>query len=409
MPSFLPDGRHFLFIARLNSAPAEGHQILVGSIDGGEPSPLMRSPAAAESASGQLLFLRDRTLMAQDFDPTRLRLSGEARPLAENVSIMGGAAKALFSVSQAGVLVVGRGPAPNPAARLEWVDRAGKRLGGLGDRAPWDTAAISPDGRSVAALMTDDKIGTNDVWVFDVARGLKTRTTFGPANHSPPRWSPDGRWVYYATSFGSQQSLNRRAATGSGNEELLAESEEPVQPLDVSADGRTLAYKQLGASGFRLWMLPLTGERKPYPFLKEVFNDTDAVFSPDGRWIAYTSNESGQSQVYLTPFPDGGGKWQISADGDFVHPRWRKGGRELIFQDWRTNKLFAVSVSVAGAVPEFGQLEELFSTPPPIAGMGARFDPSADGRTFLLVRPEETRESGALTLIVNWTAELKRK
>jgi len=289
------------------------------------------------------------------------------------------------------------------------VDRSGKRLDGLGDRAPWDTAAISPDGRSVAALMTDEKIGTNDVWVFDVARGLKTRTTFGPANHSPPRWSPDGRWVYYATSFGSQQSLNRRAATGSGSEELLFASEEPVQPLDVSADGRTLAYKQLSSSGFRLWMLPLTGERKPYPFLKEVFNDTDAVFSPDGRWIAYTSNESGQSQVYLTPFPDGGGKWQISADGDFVHPRWRKGGRELIFQDWRTNKLFAVSVSVAGAVPEFGQLEELFSTPPPIAGMGARFDPGADGKTFLIVRPEETRESGSLTLVVNWTAEPKPK
>jgi serine/threonine protein kinase/Tol biopolymer transport system component len=408
-PSFLPDGRRFLFVARLNSAPTEGHQILVGSIDGGEPRPVVRSPAAAEYASGYLLYLRDRVLVAQRFDLDRLELTGEVRPLAENVTMLSGAAKALLSVSEAGVLVVGSGSVQYPGARLEWVDRAGKKLGELGDRALWDLAVISPDGKSVAGEAIDENVGTSDIWILDVGRGLRSRFTFDPGNDNVPCWSPDGRWLVYVGDRGSEHGLYRKPVTGSGDEELLFASKEIVLPTDVSPDGRTLAFKQLGETGYRIWMLPLTGERKPRLFLNTVFGDTDAVFSPDGHWVAYTSSETGQSQVYVTPFPDGGRKWQVSAKGDLVHPRWRQGGRELIFQDLRTNKLFAVTVTIAGGTPEFGPSEELFSATPPYAGLGARFDPSADGKKFLIVRPEETRESGSLTLIVNWTAELKGK
>ncbi len=410
LPFFLPDGAHFLFLARLGGAsPVEGNQILVGSVDGGEPKPILRSPAAAEYASGYLLFMRDAALMAQRFDPSRLSLLGEPHPVAESVSIVRGAAKGTFSASQTGVLVAHIGDSIVLGADLEWVDRAGKTLAPLSEHAPFDEAVISPDGRNVAVSVLDFKFGTHDIWICDVARNLRTRFTFEPGEELAPRWAPDGRSITYVAGRGAQQGLFRKQVEGTATEELLYASETVKVPSGFSPDGKLLAFAELGQdTNFDIWILPLTGERKPYVFLKTTFSEGGAVFSPDGKWIAYQSNESGKSEVYVTPFPGPGRKWQVSAQGG-GYPAWRQGGREIVYQEMQSNKVFSVPVAFRGDTPDFGRAAELFVAPPPLAGIAARFDSAADAKKFMVVRQGKQREAQALTLVVNWTAELEGK
>ncbi len=410
LPFFLPDGRHFLYLARLGSAlPAEGHQIFVGSLDGGESKALLSSPTAAEYASGYLLFLRDRDLMAQRFDPKSLALEGEAHPVAENVSVLTGAAKANFSASQAGVLVAQIGAAVVLGAQLEWTDRAGKLLGTLADRDAYDEVSVSPDGRSVAVSQIDLKAGTHDIWICDVARNLKTRFTFDPGEELTPRWAPGGRSLVYVAGRGAQQGLYRKEIGGSGVEELLYASETVKVPSGFSPDGKLLAFNEVGTdTGLDIWILPLTGDRKPYPFLKTNFNESNAVFSSDGKWLAYNSNESGRAEVYVTPFPGPGRKWQVSTQGG-AYPEWRQGGREILYQDLKTNEIMAVPVAFKGDAPDFGAARELFTATPPLAGFARRYDATADGKKFIMIRPNQTRETGSLTLVVGWTAELEGK
>ena len=229
--------------------------------------------------------------MAQRFDPQRLALQGEARPVAENVSVLTGAAKAIFSASQTGVLVAQIGAVVVLGAQLEWTDRSGKPLGTLADAAAYDEVSISPDGRSVAVSAIDLKAGTHDLWICDVARNLKTRFTFEPGEELAPRWAPDSRSLVYVAGRGGQQGLYRKQIEGSGVEEVLYASESVKVPSGFSADGKLLAFHELGAeTNFDIWILPLTGDRKPYPFLKTSFNESNAVFSPDGKWLAYNSN-----------------------------------------------------------------------------------------------------------------------
>jgi Tol biopolymer transport system component len=410
LPVFLPDGAHFLFLARLGGAsPQEGNQVLVGSLEGGEPKPILRSPAAAEYASGRLLYMRDQALMAQRFDTAGLKLEGEPHPVVENVSIVRGAAKGTFSASQTGVLVAHVGDSIVLGADLEWVDRAGKTIASLSEHAPYDEAVISPDGRNVAVSVLDFKFGTHDIWICDVARNLRTRFTFEPGEELAPRWSPDGRSLAYVAGRGAQQGLFRKQVEGSATEELLLASETVKVPTGFSPDGKLLAFAELGQdTNFDIWILPLTGDRKPYVFIKTTFSEAGAVFSPDGKWIAYHSNESGKTEVYVTPFPGPGRKWQVSVQGG-GYPAWRQGGREIVYQELQSNKLFSVPVSLRGDSPDFGRAAELFVAPTPLAGIAARFDSTADGKKLILVRQGKQREAQALTLVVNWTAELEGK
>jgi dipeptidyl aminopeptidase/acylaminoacyl peptidase len=325
------------------------------------------------------------------------------------VSVISGAAKAVFSVSQAGVLVAQIGAPVVLGAQLEWVDRSGKTLGTLVDRAAYDEVNISPDGRNVAVSAVDEKAGTHDLWICDVARNLKTRFTFEPAEEGAPRWSSDGRSVVYFAARGSQQGLYRKQLGGSGTEELLFASESIKRPSAVSPDGRFVAFYELGAETNQdVWILPLAGDRKPFPYLKTSFSEAHASFSADGKWLAYQSNESGRTEVYVAPFPGPGRKWQVSAQGG-AYPMWRQGGREILYQELQTNKIFSVPVTLKGDAPDFGHATELFVATPPIAGLAPRFDATADGKKFIVIRPSQTRETGSLTLVVNWTAELEGK
>jgi len=256
----------------------------------------------------------------------------------------------------------------------------------------------------------DEKAGTHDIWIYDLVRNLRTRFTFEPGEEQTPRWSPDGRAVVYTASKGTQQQgLYRKSVAGSGVEELLYSSSFIKRPNGFSPDGKLLVFHQLETeTGLDLWILPLVGDRKPYPFLRTKFNEAGAAFSPDGKWLAYQSNESGRTEIFVTPFPGPGRKWQVSARGG-TYPAWRADGKEIVFQEGATARMISVPVSLKGETPEFGAATELFFATPSIAGIASRIDSAPDAKRFLMIHPADTKESGALTLVVNWPASLGPK
>jgi Tol biopolymer transport system component len=413
-PNFLPDGRHFLYVARATGPggnqqdAAEG--IYVASLDGKESKLLVRAISSAAYASGHLLFVREGTLMAQAFDLNRLELMGDAFPLAEQVQFDLAYSLAAFSVSENGVLAYHAGGALENNSRLLWIDRSGKELGALGDPAAYYDQRISADGQRVAVSLFDPSARTIDIWIYEVARGLRTRFTFDPAYERFPIWSPDGSRVAFASTRKGQYDLFVKPASGAGTEELLVTTGRNLYPTDWSADGRYLLYWSSGdpKTGFDLWMLPMAGERKPVSFLQTTYNESDGHFSPDGKWIAYVSNESGTDQVYVAPFPGPGGKWQISSTGG-SRPTWRRDGREIVYLA-PDDKLMATEVSAKNSNFEVGAVHPLFQTKPQRTGsfFPTLYDTGRDAQRFLVNTSSAQKSTTPVTLVVNWTADLKK-
>ncbi len=445
-PQFLPDGRLFLYFST-TSEP--GHQgIYLDSLDSGDMGSKKRTRllatdssaayAGQESGLGYLLFARERILMAQPFDPAKLELSGEAFPVAEAVGFIW---QSRFSVSESGSapwravslwrrLLTTVLPEPVPPGvliydsisdsvsgkrHLTWFDRNGKPLQTLDSSGTYWSLDLSPDGRRVAANRTDPQTRNQDIWVFDLARGITSRFTFDPAREGAPVWSPDGRLIAFYSSRDGPQNLYQKAASGAGEEQLLLKTDQDKYPTDWSRDGRFLLYtEQDSKSAEDLWVLPLTAEaqnpeRKPMPFLRTEFSERDGRFSPDGKWVAYQSNETGRYEVYVRTFspqePGGGGKWQVSVDGG-VEPRWRKDGKELFFHA-PDRKLMAVEVK-AGARFQAGVPRPLFQTRIQQSASIGRYAVTADGRRFLIVSEVEEAFGEPATVLLNWTAGLKK-
>ena len=413
-PWFLPDGRHFIFLAGSTFTPRESstNSIRMGSLDSKEVKHLLRSHYQAMYASGNLLFLRQSSLMAQPFDETRFELTGEAVPIAEQVREDTSIAHAWFAPSANGQLLYAEGAAKE--RQLVWFDRSGNRIGGVPGADAYGGVALSPDGKKVAYYLD----GTGfDVWVFDIARGVKTPLTFGTSSGQGnlyPVWSPDGKYVAYTSFRDGKYGLYQKSADGSGGETQLLEGSDHFRvPTSWSADGKFLVYHE-GVSGgtyangvpggWSIWILPLFGDRKTYPFLQSSFSAREATFSPDGKWLAYCSNESGEYRVYVVPFPGPGGKWQVSR-GDGRGPLWRSDGKELYYLS-ADNKLLAVTVDASGTTLSAGDAHVLFDSQS--YGVFARYYNSADGQRFVVVY-EGSQPSSTLTFISNWTAELKKK
>ena len=412
-PQFLPEGRHILFLAVGPQQSATG--AYVASLDGGEPTRVVASATAAVYAPpGYLLRVSQGVLVAQRFEAARATVSGDPIPVAQSVGENDGVSLSAFSISAAGILAH-RPDAPG-RRQLVWLDRTGKELGAVGPPNENQSAslALAPDGQRVAYAPTVQ--GNNDVWLIDVAREVATRFTFDPAADYAPVWSPDGTQVAFRSMRKGVSDLFVKPANGAADEQPLLVTPQGKTPLDWSRDGRFLLYANQDSKTFSdLWALPLAGERKPFPVVQTAFEETQGQFSPDGRWLAYTSNESRSDQVYIRPFPDSGGKWQVSTAGG-SQPRWRPDGKELFYvaQDAR---LMAVPIRVApdGRAVDAGMPLPLFPTRlargPNISLSGfqsrALYAVASDGR-FLMNVNVDTADTSPLTVVLNWEAGLKK-
>ena len=398
-PSFLPDGKHFLYIAVKHNAPTSPETaVFLASLDGKENRLLFHTLSNAVYASGRLLFQRENSLVAQAFDPSSGRFSGEPQTLSENVQFDPGLWRMNLSTSTDGMLVFASGTTSGTQI-LTWYDRSGKRLGTVGEQGDFYDLDLSPDDKKV--VTTELNTATATIWVHDLATNLKTRLTFSGGAHLTPLWSPDGKEVAFTSN--QQAAISVKTIGSSAPERTLLSSPNPIYQAiaDWSSDGRYLMYEQGAGINTDLWVLPLSGDSKPFFFTSGASRGT---FSPDGRWVSYVATEGGRPEVFVAPFPWTGTKWQIS-NGGGAGPRWRADGKELFYFD--LTGITAVEVDGAGSAFQVGSSKLLFRLP--LRGIISReYAPSRDGQRFLAVTPSEG-SSQSLTLVQNWPAELKNK
>ena len=410
-PVFLPDGRHFIYWAGnpfSAASPNATRGIYLGSLDGKDHKFLFPADSDALYAPpGTLLFLKGglngETLMARPFDTHRLELNGEAFPIAEHVANPRNFSLGHFSVSQNGDLVYEA--SGTVEVQVAWMDRSGKQLGALGQPGIITDPRLSPDGKTLAEVVTDPQARNVDLWLVDLARGVRTRFTFNPAVEKYPTWSPDGTKIAFSSVRSGQFDIYVKPANGTGTSQPLVEDNAIKYVDDWSKDGRYIAYGRLdpqGKTGWDIWILPLFGDKKPFAFLASQFNEGDASFSPDGKWLAYSSNESGNGrlELYVVPFPQGNGKWQVSTSGG-LGLRWRGDGKELFYIS-EDNKLMAVGIQEKSGSLEIGNPQALFQT-----STGTPYDVTPDGKKFVVLTQPTQSSTESLNLVVNWLALLK--
>jgi serine/threonine protein kinase len=406
-PNFLPDNQHFLFWAR-NALGTQEQNVSVGTLGSMQTKLVLKGVTTATFASGYLLFMREQTLLAQPFDTKRLEVTGEATPIAEHIAVNGATAVPEFSASQNGILVYQTGEASG-AWDLLWFTREGKPEGALAQQDRYYYPALSPDGGRVAVSLFNGTQGVADIWILDIRRGTKSRLTFGSGTQVSAVWSFDGKTVYYASNRGANQ-IYSKPADGSGSEQAVLEDTTASEvPYDASPDGRYLIFTRRLLSDSRnnldIWALPLTGGGKPFPIVQTPFDDVSPAISPNGKWMAYQNNESGRTEVYVTLFPGGGARWQVSTNGG-VEPKWRGDSKELYFLDPSDN-LTAVDVDAAGDSPRLGVPHALFQAIGVQRQVGT-YVATADGKKFLINSGSTKQGNEPLTLVMNWTAELKK-
>jgi eukaryotic-like serine/threonine-protein kinase len=415
LPSFLPDGRHFLYLRTSNISESSG--VYVGSLNTRPEEQSSRRVLTTTSGpvyvpssdfeSGQVLFLRRGTLMAQPFDAQRLEFSGEAVQVATQVSSF--LDYGFFSASNNGVLVYRS--AIGEDYQLKWLDRQGKLLGTVAEPGGYKSMALSPDGRRVAVSRINPENTPNwDVWLVDVERNTSTRLTYEQVRASFPVWSADGSSVIFGSAHGGDVDLYLKLASGAGHERLLLKSTAGNNfATSSSRDGCFLLYTVLNPeTKSDIWLLPLQGDHNPIPLMRTEFNEGAGQFAPDGHLIAYTSDESGSEEIYVREFSgsaqgswDVGGKWLISKGGG-TNPRWRGDGKELFYVA-SDGKLMAVDIS-AKPVFKAGAPRPMFQLPPGFIGG----DVTADGRRFLIGVPVAQSASVPFTVLLNWQATLKK-
>ncbi|PYV49347.1 MAG: hypothetical protein DMG94_01150, partial [Acidobacteria bacterium] len=419
-PSFLPDGKHFLFFATNHSGTnPEQNGIYLGSVDSSDMKLVLASDSAAQYASGYLLYHLQTALIAQKIDPATATLSGDPIAITDHAQYDPSVWRTTFSASDEGTLITVSGESA-ANTDLIWVDRAGKDVGyAVKDRLSVGVLAglrLSPDGKRVAITADQPRA---DIFVFDLARGTKTRITFNPAQNMEPSWSPDGQKIVFSELSGSRLSagstLHAHPSNGGGQDELLAASENDTTPVTFtwpqwSPDGKYLLYgKANGPTGASVWAVQTSGEKKPFLVVQpQGQQGTIDVFrvSPNGKWLAYTSNESGRQEIYITSFPQANGRWQISQSGGTA-PVWRGDSRELYFYEFSggQSQIDAVEVVANGDQLETRNYRKLFSVAHILAGGNSNFDVTPAGNRFLIpVQPEVTAAPISLTL--NWPGKL---
>jgi Tol biopolymer transport system component/predicted Ser/Thr protein kinase len=413
-PQFLPDGKHFLYLRVSDDAGKTG--VYIGSIDVQPNQQSMQRLLASDRQAyyapapgggiGHLIFLRGATLMAQPFDSSKMTLIGEPAAIADGVDSFTATYHGLFSVSDTGTVVYREGTGTR--SELTWFDQQGNPAGTLGDPGDYADLAISPDGSRVAVAM--GPVPSRDIWVLDVVRSTSTRFTFDSARDDFPAWSSDGKNIAFSSNRGGQLDLYIKPADGSGEEKLLLHTDEPKSPEHWTKDGRFLLFTSTGPkTGADIWALPFLGEPKPVSLLKTQFPEVVPRVSADGRWLAYTSNESGAFENYVRPFtPDApagtGAKWLVSKGGGAL-PIWRPDGKGLFYLSL-TSQVMAVDIDTSKGF-EAGTPRRMFTAPVVVAPT-TRWDLSPDGKRFLFAAPPNTGRVTPFTVVLNWAAGLKK-
>ncbi len=409
-PSFLPDGKHYLYLSGdLTATGTPNLGIYVGELGSKEQTFLVQADSEAFYAPpGYLLYLRGTTLMAQPFDADSQKLKGEAFPVAEQVTSPQLFRLGYFTVSQTGLMIYQTG-APASSGQFTWFDAEGKPGEVVSSPGVQLEPLLSSDGHRLAYLSAESGGKNTDVWILDLARGVRTRFTFGPALADSPVWSPDGSQIVYSVVEKGKGDLYVKDSSGAGSAELLFQSDANKSPDDWSRDGRYILFTALDPQGktkYDLWALPLFGDRKPFAVVQTAFEEPVGMFSPDTHWVAFESDESGNFEVYLSPFPGGGAKWQVSQGGG-VQPIWNRDGKTLYYLA-PGGRLMAVSVQEKGAAVEIGTPRQLFQTPMADAdAFGRAYTVTPDGKRFLVEKSGQVA-TFPLTLVTNWTAGLKK-
>jgi Tol biopolymer transport system component len=402
-PVFLPDGRHFVFVAR-NIDP-EKTSVMLASLDSKEVRRLFHADSAAIFADpGYLLFARDNALFAWRFDPRRLELAGEPTPAFERVRY--GTEDNLLAASAAGARVACLSWFNR--RRLVWVDRKGRELGTLGEVGGYEDVRISPDGGKVATTLRDPSHGQNeDVWVLDVSRGTGTRITAERTDEFDPAWFPDGERLAYVSDHVGFYDIYERPADGGAEKVLVGTKQDKVLPA-VSPDGRSLLVSVSEGPSYTRVLFPLSGRGGPVRLSTDPrFSEEHPEMSPDGRWTAFVSSESGQREVYVQPLP-GGSKRQVSIGGGQM-PVWNRQGTELFYAA-RDGLLMSVAMRLSAGRAEIGEPQPLFMLQLGVSGeiLFARhpYDVSPDGQRFLVIRRAPGTEPDSAVVVTNWTAVL---
>jgi serine/threonine protein kinase/Tol biopolymer transport system component len=410
-PWFLPDGRHYLYLAQ--STKPENDAIYVGSLDSTPPKRLMASDSMPLYAPpGFILFHRDGTLFAQRFDANRLTLSGEPLLIAENVAYNGNG-RAAVAVSANGTLIYRSGQSAFP---LTWVDRSSRVQRIATEPGQYSNPAISPDGMHVSFARLEKSM--TNLWIIDAVRGTNARFTLGQHHDANAFWSPDGKKLAFQSDRGGVQNLYIEEV-GTGVEQLLPGADHLTQLLDWSADGRYLIYEKQSAGDDQkqdLWAMPLTGDRKPFVFLRSFKSSGWAQLSPDSRWIAYESDEDGGTKIFVQSFPAAGTRYQVSTNSG-RQPKWRGDGKEIFFLTLNgpTNQpsgaVMAVEITVTGDTVKPGVPQELFRAT--FARAARMYDVSRDGQRFIIngnpTSAESERATIPITVILNWPSLVNRK
>jgi len=413
-PEFLPGGKAVLFAAGPTATNWTNAQLAVQLVGTGGRRNLGQGGTQPRYAtSGHLVYAQGGSLMAMPFDPQRLTATGAAVPVVEGVLQSPSTGAAQYSISAAGSLVYVPGSVQATQSRLVWVNRNGAEQPLAAPVRAYRNPRLSPDGRRVATTIDEKE---SNLWLYDLSRETLTRLTFGGNYNSASAWTPDGKRIAFQSNREGPRNVFWQLADGSGGLERLTTSEHNQVPMSWSPDGQLLAFLDVTpTTGYDIWVLqmgdpsPSSGQgRKAQPFLRTQFNEGAARFSPEGRWLAYVSDESGRDEIYVQPFPGPGGKWQISTEGG-TEPVWNPNGRELFYRSG--DKMMAVDIATQ---PSFaaGKPRVLFQgqyVPSPTTP--SNYDVAPDGQRFLMLKPSEQAQAAPtqINVVLNWFEELKQK